>query len=94
MALLLLRKLWNKRTLEEEKKWNEKTEWIYVLVILLWPVGLYLLWTNKEIPKKNKIIMSGIFGILLIIGLVVYGKIMLDILNYFNDMLPAELRLF
>ena len=58
---------------EQEKKWYEKTEWIYILVILFWPVGLYLLWTNKEIPKKNKLIMSGIFLALLIIGLIMNG---------------------
>jgi hypothetical protein len=79
---------------EEEKKWYEKTEWIYILVILLWPVGLFLLWTNKEIPKKNKLIMSGIFGVLLITSMIVYGQIMVDIFKDLNRMLPRDLRLF
>lgn len=65
--------------MEEEKKWYQKAEWIYILVILFWPVGLYLLWTNKEIPQKNKLIMTGIFAVLLIIGLLMNGA------DMFND---------
>ena len=57
-----------------EKKWYQKTEWIFMLVLLFWPVGLYLLWTNKEISKKNKLIVSGIFLFLLIIGLMMNGE--------------------
>ncbi len=53
----------------DEKKWYQKREWIYMLVLLFWPVGLYLLWTNKEIERQSKLIVTGIFLILLVIGL-------------------------
>ncbi|MDX2362172.1 MAG: hypothetical protein QNK23_15295 [Crocinitomicaceae bacterium] len=64
--------------MEAEKKWYEKAEWIYILVLLFWPVGLFLLWKNKEIPKKNKLIMTGIFLVLLVIGLLMNGEKIFD----------------
>jgi len=69
----------------EEKKWYQKPEWIYVLVILFWPVGLYLLWSNKEITKKNKLIMTGIFLVLLVIGLITQGPEMFDRIDKIMD---------
>jgi len=59
--------------MNQEKKWYQKKEWIFILVILFWPVGLYLLWNNKEIPKNEKLLMTAIFAILLVIGLVTQG---------------------
>lgn len=70
---------------EEPKKWYQKPEWIYVLVLLFWPVGLFLLWTNKEIPKQNKLIMSGIFLVLLVIGLLTQGPEMFDRIDRIVD---------
>lgn len=58
----------------QEKKWYQKTEWIYLLVFLFWPIGLYLLWKSKEIPKKNKLLITGIFLVLLVIGLIMDGE--------------------
>lgn len=73
--------------MEAEKKWYQKPEWIYVLVLLFWPVGLYLLWSNKEIPKKNKLIMTGIFLVLLVIGLLTQGQDMFDRIDGIMDRL-------
>jgi hypothetical protein len=62
--------------METEKKWYEKPEWIFMLVLLVWPVGLVLLWQHKEITKKNKLIVTGIFLVLLVVSLIVNGPTM------------------
>lgn len=64
------------------KKWHEKAEWIYLLVLFVFPLGLFLLWTNKDIPRTNKIIVTGIFLTLLGIGLAVDKG---ETFNYFYN---------
>lgn len=44
-----------------------------MLVLLFWPLGLALLWISKTIPLKNKIIMTSIWVVLLVIGLIMNG---------------------
>jgi hypothetical protein len=74
--------------MEAVKKWYHKTEWIFLLVFLFWPAGLFLLWTSKDIPKKNKLIVTGIFLVLLIIGLCMHGP------EIFRDIRRFRRRLF
>jgi len=51
----------------KEKKWYKKPMWIYVLSFVFFPVGLYLLWTNQEIAKKIKIIVTCCVGVFVLI---------------------------
>lgn len=52
--------------MEHSKKWYEKTGWIIVLLILFFPVGLFLMWKYTEWNKKVKWGITGLFAILLI----------------------------
>ncbi len=51
-----------------ERKWYQKTWFVIALLILVWPVGLILLWMNPFFAKKTKIVVSGIFVVLGLIG--------------------------
>lgn len=49
-----------------KKKLGEKTWFIVLMLILFFPVGLYLVWKNPNWKKKTKIIITVIFVILAI----------------------------
>ena len=50
-----------------EKKWHEKPTSIVLLLILFFPVGLFLMWKNNIFSKKIRIFVS-IFCGLIILG--------------------------
>lgn len=44
------------------KKWYQKTAWIIILLILFFPIGLYLMWRYTNWKKPAKIIISAFFA--------------------------------
>ena len=51
-------------------KFYEKTWFIVIMLIIFFPVGLILVWTNKKWSQKGKITATAVVAILLIIGLI------------------------
>ncbi len=51
---------------KKEKKWYQKTVWIVLLLLFVYPAGLVLAWLNAEWSKKKKIILTIVFGIIFI----------------------------
>jgi hypothetical protein len=76
-----------------ETKWYQKPEWIFVLVLLFWPLGLVLLWISKTIPLKSKIIMTSIWSVLLIIGLIMNGPKMFKRIDRIMNKIERKLGL-
>ena len=48
-------------------KFYEKTWFIVLMLIIFFPVGLILVWTNKNWSQKGKITTTAVVAILLII---------------------------
>lgn len=71
-----------------EIKWYRKTGWIYALIVLFFPVGLYLLWTHKPFKPMHKLLVTLIYIALVIGGMCVdnykYAK---KIQRIFNEAL-------
>ena len=51
------------------KKFYEQTWFIVLILIVFFPVGLVLVWTNKQWSQKGKIIATVIVAVLVILGL-------------------------
>lgn len=49
-----------------EKKWYQKNVSVTIILIIFFPIGLYLMWKHKTYSKTVRIIISGIFALLLI----------------------------
>lgn len=47
--------------------WYEKKIWVFIWLLILYPVGLYALWKNSELDKKAKIVLSVAFLFVFII---------------------------
>lgn len=56
--------------MENNKRWYEKTGWIVVLIVLFFPVGLFLMWSYAKWNKTVKWIITAPFAVLLIINLI------------------------
>ena len=54
---------------KQEKKWYQKTGWIIALLIVFFPVGLYLMWKYTDWRKVLKIAVSIVCAVCLVIGL-------------------------
>ncbi len=54
--------------METKRKWYQKTGVIIVLLILFFPVGLYLMWKHASWNKMTKWIVTGVFAFLVISG--------------------------
>lgn len=55
-------------------KWYKKPGWIAVLLIVFWPVGLYLMWEYTNLSKTTKFILTSIivlFGVTSWVGVLV-----------------------
>ena len=52
-----------------EGKWYQKPVSIVLLIILFFPVGLYLMWKYSKWSPKVKWVISGIFALLLLINM-------------------------
>lgn len=50
----------------ENKKWYQKTLGIIILLILFFPIGLFLMWKHARWNKIVKIIITGIFALFLL----------------------------
>lgn len=51
---------------KESLKWYQKPTGIIIVLIFFFPVGLYLMWKNEIWTKATRIVVSIIFGLLLI----------------------------
>lgn len=71
------------------KKWYQKPAWIYALTVLVYPIGVFLLWKSKEIKKAVKIILTIIIPVLIIFGAIDDFK-----KTKFNEKLVANGELF
>ena len=60
--------------MDKSKKWYQKTLGIVGLLILFFPLGLFLMWKYAEWDKKIKWIITGIFILLLIASSVTGGN--------------------
>lgn len=47
-------------------KWYQKSIWVIILLILFFPVGLFLMWKYTNWNKKAKIVITGIFALIVI----------------------------
>ena len=45
----------------ENLKWFQKKQYIIILIILFFPIGLYLMWKHSDWNKKTKVIVTSIF---------------------------------
>ncbi len=48
---------------KQEKKWYQKTGWIIALLIVFFPVGLYLMWKYTDWRKNTKITLTSICAV-------------------------------
>jgi hypothetical protein len=59
---------------QQNKKWYQKTVWIILFLIFLFPVGLFLMWKYSRWSLKVKWILGIVFGLLYIIGFASAGN--------------------
>ena len=52
-----------------EKKWYQKTWFMWVMLIFFLPIGLFLMWKYSAYSKKAKIIITAIFALLFIVSM-------------------------
>lgn len=54
--------------MEKEKKPFYKKSWfMYLMLVIMTPIGLIILWLNKDYTKKKKGIITGVFGVWFIV---------------------------
>ena len=51
---------------QSEQKWHQKPSGIIILLILFFPIGLYLMWKNKHWSPTTRWVVTGVIVILLI----------------------------
>ena len=54
--------------MEVNKKWYQKTWGIVALLILFFPVGLYLMWKHASWNKTAKWIVTGVFAFFVLVS--------------------------
>jgi len=54
--------------MDTKKKWYQKTGGIIVLLVLFFPVGLYLMWKHTSWNKTVKWIVTGFFAFLVLVN--------------------------
>ena len=59
--------------LQRKKRFYQKNWFVIILLILLWPVGLALMWINRSFSTVARIIITVIIAAILICGLVMPG---------------------
>jgi len=52
---------------QKDLEWYQKKNGIIIVLILFFPVGLYLMWKHSDWSKKTKLIITTIFFIALIV---------------------------
>ena len=55
---------------EKKEKWYKRKWFVIPLIMLFFPVGLLLMWRSNDFGKRSKFIVSGIFILLMLIGVV------------------------
>ena len=53
----------------ENEKFYQKKWFTWVMLIFLWPIGIYLLWQNDFYSQKTNIIISLVVGVVGVVGL-------------------------
>lgn len=53
---------------DSEKKFYQKGWFMWLMLIIFFPIGLYLLWKNPDYSKKAKIIITTVLAVFLIFG--------------------------
>ena len=59
---------------EEDRKLSEKTWFIVLMLILFWPVGLYLTFANKHYSMSTKFSILGFYIAILFVGFICAGS--------------------
>lgn len=56
--------------MKTDKKWYQSTAGVIVLLILFFPVGLYLMWKHTNWNKGAKAVVTGVFALMILLGAV------------------------
>lgn len=51
------------------EKFYQKTWFIWLMILIFWPIGIVLLWTSKKYTKKIKLIVSMFFIAIIAFGI-------------------------
>jgi hypothetical protein len=51
---------------QTELKWYQKPNGVIILLIIFFPVGLYLMWKNELWTKKSRLIVTSVFAVMII----------------------------
>lgn len=54
---------------QENEKWYQKTWFIIIMLIFLFPVGLFLMWKYKKFNKIARYIITGLFALAFVVVL-------------------------
>lgn len=55
--------------MQQKEKWYKKTTWIIVLLVVFFPLGLFLMWKHSSWNKWVKISISAVFALSCIIAI-------------------------
>lgn len=56
---------------EENKKFYQKGWFVVLMLFIFFPVGLILMWANKNFNKTTRIVITSVIGVLIIIGAII-----------------------
>lgn len=56
--------------MENEKKFHEKTWFMWVMMFLITPVGIVLMWKNNKYKPVVRVLISVVFGFMFISAIV------------------------
>lgn len=81
---------WQKRDLRKnaneihqspaEKPWYMQNFWIIALLLVIWPVGMYLVW-KSDWAKNIKIIVTVVVAALVVGGMYTYNQVLAPVLR-------------
>lgn len=54
---------------QKEQKWFQKPNGVTILLVLLLPVGIYLMWKNNIWSKRTRFIITGITSLVVILNI-------------------------
>ena len=53
---------------EQIISWNEKPTNVILLLIFFFPIGIYFMWKNEIFSKKTRVVVSLVFGLILVMS--------------------------
>lgn len=59
---------------QTELKWYQKPAGVIILLIFLWPVGIYLMWKNEFWSKQTRWIVTGVFPLLFLAQFIIVSN--------------------